>query len=119
MRNPGPIDTANTGAMDEVHITSVLIRTMPQALPRIVADVSTMAGVEVHSQDAGGKLIITLETASLGGVTECVDQIGRLEGVINATLVYHQVETPHHLDEVIEVESLPQITVPEKVRGVP
>jgi len=119
MRDPSHIDLAETGTNDEIHITSVLVRTIPKALPRIVADVGQMDGVEVHSQDATGKLIITLETDCLGRVTDCVDQIGRLEGVINATLVYHQMETSHRLDEIIEVESLPQHANAEKVRGAP
>ena len=102
-RKPNGNDAEDTSR--EVHITSMVVRAKPDCLPAIRRAIQAMESAEIHAENDDGKLVFTLETASLGEVTECLAAIDRMEGVADATLVYHQIEQADRLDDVIEIPS--------------
>ena len=77
---------------EEIHISSLIVQGMPEALPTIRAAVAAMEGMEVHAEGAG-KLVVTLETADEGAIMDRLTEIGLLDGVLSTALVFHQVDT--------------------------
>ena len=78
---------------DELHVSSLVVHGRPERLaahPRPASRASS--GVEVHAAAPSGKLVVTLETASEQEIVARLATISLLEGVLSATLVFHQVE---------------------------
>ena len=77
----------------ELHISSLLVHARPDRAggrcappwPRSTASRSTAPAPQ-------GKIVVTLETASEGGIVERLAAIRELAGVLSAVLVFHQVE---------------------------
>jgi nitrate reductase NapD len=82
----------------EVHISSALVHALPGATAEIGRAVAALDGVDLHFAEAG-KIIVTLEAATSGAIADQLAAIGRLPGVLAATLVYHEVTTPEALGE--------------------
>lgn len=84
---------------DETHITSLIVHCRPELVFQISPTIEQMAGAEVARVEASGKIIVILETKTLQEVTEAIDEIQRVEGVMHATLIFHQIETTTSLDQ--------------------
>jgi nitrate reductase NapD len=80
---------------DEFHISSLVIHCRRESAAAVAAALRTMDGVEVHGGVPEGKLVVTLETATEGEIIECLNRIQLLDGVLAATLVFHQFEPTH------------------------
>lgn len=78
------------------HIASILVQARPEVLPRVEAELTRLPGVESHGSNGKGKLILTLETRSDAELMERITRIETAEGVVSASLVFHQVEEPGH-----------------------
>ena len=76
----------------ELHISSLVVRCLPEALQQAMADTTSMPGAEVHQHDPEGKFIVTLETGDESGIVDAIREIENMRGVVNTSLVYHQVE---------------------------
>lgn len=87
----------------EIHFTSLLVSCRVR-VSEIAADIARDARAVVDTGLAPGKLIVTLETASLGEVTEFLDRVTRLPGVMNAAMVYHHAEPAGTVDQEIEID---------------
>ena len=87
----------------ECHIASLLIQVQEQAKPDVSTAIAAITGAEIHASESSGKLIVTLEAASLGGVSDALTAISVMKGVISATLVYHHVEDAARLEELVEL----------------
>ena len=83
------IITAGNGS---VHIASLLVQCLPEKLDATASALEKLAGVEVPARDAQGKLIILLELATEYELLERTREIETMQGVISATMVYHQLD---------------------------
>ncbi len=89
---------------EEFHVSSLLVQGRSEALPAIAARIAELPGAEVHGEAAQrmsqgmsqermrGKMIVTLETDSEAETLAQINRIQDIEGVITASLVFHQVE---------------------------
>jgi periplasmic nitrate reductase NapD len=84
---------------EELHISSIVVHVRPEAAAGAAQSIAAMRGAEVHQQLAGGKLIVTLETASTDDIMQHIERINELPGVVTTALVYH------HWESVSEAES--------------
>jgi len=82
----------------EVHISSALVHVRPERTGEVARHIAALAGADLHFAEAG-KIIVTLEAASSGAIADRLAAIGRLPGVLAATLVYHEVTTAGALGE--------------------
>lgn len=77
---------------EELHISSLVVHGRPERLETIRASLAGLAGVEIHAAAPNGKLVVTLETEDEAQIVTRLSTISRLDGVLAATLVFHQVE---------------------------
>jgi periplasmic nitrate reductase NapD len=77
---------------DELHISSLVVHGRPERLGALRTDLASLPGVEIHAAAASGKLVVTLETGSEQEILTRLATISALEGVLAASLVFHQVE---------------------------
>ncbi|MCP5082204.1 MAG: chaperone NapD [Alphaproteobacteria bacterium] len=83
-------------------MTSLLVRAHPGRADELAGTLRTIAEVDVHTTDPGGKLVLVVETQSLGRVTDLIEQINVMDGVVSTTLVYHQIEDSAVLDQPVD-----------------
>jgi nitrate reductase NapD len=80
----------HTGGSAE--IASILVQTRPERLTDVEHAIGTLAGTEIMSRDARGKLVVVLEAAGGGAVGATLNTIALLPHVLSATLVYHATD---------------------------
>ena len=82
----------------EVHVSSALVHVRPERTEEVARAIAALDGAELHFAGSG-KIIVTLEAATSGAIADQLTAIGRLPGVLAATLVYHEITTPEALGE--------------------
>ena len=82
LRDPMPVET---------HVSSLVIHVRHEHLAQVRAALAGMPEIEIHAE-AGGKLVVTLETASEGDIVARLNEISLLDGVLSAALVFHHFE---------------------------
>jgi periplasmic nitrate reductase NapD len=81
-----------TAAVVEAHVSSLVLHVWPEHLAQVRAALAAMPGVEVPAE-AGGKLVVTLETESESEIVSRMNEMSLLPGVLSAALVFHHFET--------------------------
>ncbi len=87
--------------MNDVHIASFIVYAKPFALSFIAATLQSLPGVEIAERDETGKLIIVYESDKGMEITDFLDRVHALQGVVHVTLVSHHVESSDTLDEAV------------------
>lgn len=75
-----------------VHISSLLVRADPEKFDQILAEIATIKLAEVPMTDPSGKIIVVLETDKQSEIIDAMTQLQLMDGVVNASLVYHQTD---------------------------
>ena len=75
-----------------MNISGVLVHTYPQYIDAISQRLDEIDGVEVHAVTDAGKIVITIEKPDDRGMSESVLQLQNLDGVLNASVIFHQFE---------------------------
>lgn len=75
-----------------MNISGVLVKAYPQHLVSIEEVLNTMTGVEVHGNNADGRIVITVEDKSANNISDTLVQIQGVPGVLSAAMIYHQFE---------------------------
>ncbi len=86
---------------DEIHIASLVVHVMPQALSSVEQSLLGVADAQVHGTHPDGKLVVTLEGPSGGAILDKVAQIQQIDGVLNVSLVYQHAEPRHFLNQEV------------------
>lgn len=76
-----------------MNISSVIVIPKPERIEAVVAALNEVVGVDVAAVSPEGKIIVTIETDGDRETVETYEALGLLEGVMSATMVYHQKET--------------------------
>ncbi|MBL4912545.1 chaperone NapD [Shewanella schlegeliana] len=76
----------------EFHITSLVVHAAPGAVTEIKNKISALEGTEIHAVTDEGKFVVTIEGDTQGAILNSVEAINALEGVLNSSLIYHQVD---------------------------
>ncbi|RCU51686.1 MULTISPECIES: chaperone NapD [Corallincola] len=87
---------------DIVHISSLVVHFKPEFLTPISAALTNIHGLEIQGHNDTGKMVVTLETATEHPVLDAIRDINELPGVLNTSLVFHQID-----DASAQEESLP------------
>jgi nitrate reductase NapD len=70
------------------HLVSLVVHARPAELGSIRSVLAEMPGVEIHAENALGKIVITLETADEHEIVQRMGAIGELPGVLSTALVF-------------------------------
>lgn len=76
-----------------MNISSIIVHPGPGQAEVVRARLEALAGVEVQAVAEDGRMIVTVETESDGAMVDAFDAINRTEGVLSASMVYHQTES--------------------------
>jgi nitrate reductase NapD len=87
---------------EDLHISGLVVHSMPARLQGVCATISAMPGACVHGETAAGKVVVTLEASSADDMVAQVNRIQQTDGVLSAALVYQCVDTLEAMNEVID-----------------
>lgn len=76
----------------ELHISSLVVQVRPDSLLAVRDAITALPGTEIHAESELGKLVVVLDVESAAVLSERMDQIQKLPGVLSASLVFHHVE---------------------------
>ncbi len=85
--------------LNEVHISSLVVHVLPEHLQKIKSQINQFSNAEIYADSPEGKIIVVLETAHQGFITDTIDAINQLPNVLSTVLVYHQIETEQYMQE--------------------
>ena len=77
----------------EWHVTSLVVRHRPEAIPAHAAAIVLAQGLELALQD-DTRSVLLQESDGTGGLMASVDMLRALPGVLTVDLVYHHVGSP-------------------------
>jgi nitrate reductase NapD len=86
-----------------MNISSVIVIPHPDRIEVVKTQLVAVAGVELHAVSPEGKMIVTIESESDPETTRIYEVISHLDGVLSASMVYHQHES--NPETVISVEA--------------
>lgn len=79
--------------INEIHIASFVVQVKPEYYDQVCGWLSQRESIEIPIPDPLMKNIVAvIESQSSQGVSECLEQVNRLPGVITTHMVYHQIE---------------------------
>jgi len=76
-----------------VHISSLVVYVERSKLESVIQQTKLFPQIEIQGQDPAGKFIVLLETEEEQSILTAIDYIQDLDGVLTATLVYHQIDS--------------------------
>lgn len=96
--------------LSEAHISSLLVRVSPEHLNTTKKLIEEFEEAEIYGVNEVGKIVVVLETETQGFITDVIEKINNMPGVLGATMVYHQIDsepdtsnfTPDNNDNVSE-----------------
>ena len=94
--------TAGPGHVDgrgETHVAGVLLHAQPDLLPAVCAAVEALPLAAVTHRTPDGRAVAVLEGRSARRVTEQMDAIRAIHGVLAVSLVYQHAEPDDEMDK--------------------
>ncbi len=82
----------NRATRSTPHIASLMVQARPEFIPDLTPTLNGISGVEVHASADTGRMVVTVEAADDQHLLELITAVQMTEHVINASLVYHQIE---------------------------
>ncbi|WP_299794340.1 chaperone NapD [uncultured Shewanella sp.] len=79
-------------SLAEAHISSLLVQVSPEHLEETKGLIAGLKEAEIYGVNEVGKIVVVLETQTEGFISEIIEQINDMPGVLGATMVYHQID---------------------------
>ena len=76
-----------------MNVSSLVVNARNGQALSVQALLTQLAGVEIHAASPEGKLIVTIETESDRETIAVYERIAKIDGVLSAAMVYHQIES--------------------------
>lgn len=73
----------------ETHIASLVLRCAPAQMADVLSALRKIPQAEIALQDAGGKVVLVMETDREAAIAETLTHLQLMDGVASAALVYH------------------------------
>jgi nitrate reductase NapD len=73
-------------------VASILVQVRPDRLDEAAVAIEALAGAQVYSRDARGKLVAVVEASGTDRIGTTLNTISLLPGVLTAALVFHATE---------------------------
>lgn len=91
------------------HISSFIVYCRPERQQLIEQALTAMAEIELHGSDGNGKFVVVTEAPHQGVILDRIEAITALEGVVDVSMVYHQVMPSDELEDELKEESAAQL----------
>ena len=75
-----------------MNIAGVMVSALPGQLANVEACLLDIPGVEVHAVNEAGRMVVTVEGIDERMVSDTVNEMHSLSGVMAAAMVYHSFE---------------------------
>ncbi len=75
-----------------MNVSSIAIKTEPEHLEDVIADINSVDFCEVHFYDTDGRVVITIEGESIQDQMNTLKRIQEIRFVLSANLVYSYCE---------------------------
>ncbi len=75
-----------------MNLSSLVVIPHPERVQSVIGDLDAIDGVHVAAVSPEGKIIVTLETDGDAETIQTFELISRLDGLLSASMVYHQKE---------------------------
>ncbi len=76
----------------EVHISSLIVYAKPDRLETVSLQISKLDEAEIYGKNPDGKIVVVVETDHQHFVSEVIDKINNLDGVVSTSLIFHQID---------------------------
>ena len=76
---------------EESHISSFIVLCQAKKHQAVEKALQEQADLEIHGSDEKGKFVIVTEAKHQGIIMDRIDLISAIDGVVNTSMVYHQV----------------------------
>src|SRR4029434_3905803 len=90
---------------DELHLAGVLVHVRPDKLPRVASSIAGIPNAKVHAVHPEGKIVVTLEGASVLAILDGIERMRSVPGVVTASLVYQHCEPLETMNEEVSDET--------------
>ena len=80
-------------SLAEAHISSLLVQVSPEHLDETKKRIEAFDEAEIYGVSDVGKIVVVLETEAEGFITDVIEKISNMPGVLGATMVYHQIDS--------------------------
>ncbi|MEC4725366.1 chaperone NapD [Shewanella sp. D64] len=80
-------------SLPEAHISSLLVQVSPEHLDETKKRIEAFDEAEIYGVSELGKIVVVLETEAEGFITDVIEKIINMPGVLGATMVYHQIDS--------------------------
>ena len=88
-----------------MNISGVLVHANPKKLIAVRQSLGGLDGVEIHGESEDGRLVVTIEDIGDKTAADTMLAVHRLDGVLSATLVYHNFESEDDLNQSLSHDS--------------
>lgn len=75
----------------EVHIASLIVHVQPTHQPALRALIADQPALEIHADQADGRLIVVAEANDRPAVLALISLLEEQSGVLSCKMVYHEV----------------------------
>ncbi|OED46863.1 chaperone NapD [Leisingera sp. S232] len=75
---------------EEIHISSLLVRSNPARMGAVLKTIQSMPNAEISQSDPSGKIVVLFEAETDRAIGDALARIQLLDGVASAALVFHQ-----------------------------
>ena len=87
---------------EESHISSFIVYCQAEKHQAVQQALAAQSDIEIHGSDEQGKFVVVTEAKHQGIILDRIDLITAIDGVINTSMVYHQVAAVDELDDEID-----------------
>ena len=85
-----------------MNISSVIVIPHPDHIEAVPQRLREIQGVEVHAVSPEGRVIVTVEAESDRETSQTFEFISQMDGVMSASMVYHQSESDPEMEISVE-----------------
>ena len=79
-------------SLPEAHISSLIVQVSPEHLDETKKRIEAFDEAEIYGVSEVGKIVVVLETEAEGFITDVIEKIINMPGVLGASMVYHQID---------------------------
>ncbi len=79
--------------LPEAHISSLIVQVSPEHLHETKKRIEAFDEAEIYGVNDVGKIVVVLETEAEGFITDVIEKINNMPGVLGVSMVYHQIDS--------------------------